>query len=135
MTRETLARMIDGQQYGDEITKSQESLAKKSGLLVVFGASDDLLEFRGDINGEIGAYGGTEAFITKRGLLPKHERCECGFCGYAKVKAKATRILACWSKGEFSWEISTSIPYSTFKIYEGEEKYCRGIVIDMKDVK
>lgn len=49
MTKEQLAEMLNGRQYGDETTPEIERLAKENGLCIAFGASDDLLEFRGSV--------------------------------------------------------------------------------------
>ena len=56
MTMETLAAILDGREIGSEITKAEADQAKAAGLVVVFGASDDLMEFRGAIYDEIGCY-------------------------------------------------------------------------------
>ena len=41
MTIKEFAGMLNGREYGHEITKKEEALAKKLGYVVVFGASDD----------------------------------------------------------------------------------------------
>lgn len=58
MTSKELAALLDGNQYGNEITKEQEMLALDHDLVVVFGYSDDDVELRGEINDEVGAYDG-----------------------------------------------------------------------------
>ena len=55
MTKEQLAELLNGNEYRDEMTKEQEQAAKQNNLLVLFGASDDLLEMRGAIRDEVGA--------------------------------------------------------------------------------
>lgn len=136
MTRDELAARLDGREYCDEMDDLEDNLAKCNGLVVVFGASDDLLEFRGAIHDEVGAYNGTSALITKDQLLQRHDRdCQCQFCGYEAIAKVATKIVATWGKGEFTWEITTDIPHSTFRIYEDGTPFCRGIVIDVCDVK
>lgn len=41
------AEKLDGRKYGNELTRDEEKKLKDLGLVVVFGASDDLCEFRG----------------------------------------------------------------------------------------
>ena len=41
--------------------------ARRANCVIVFGMSDDLLEFSGAIEDEIGAYEGTKAYISKGG--------------------------------------------------------------------
>lgn len=61
MTKEELAARLDGREYGSEMTEDEEAEAKEAGLLVIFGYSDDSIEFRGAFHvdgGEIGCFGG-----------------------------------------------------------------------------
>lgn len=53
MNKETLAEMINGRSYRNEMHKEEEQIAKESGLIVIFGACDDLVEFRGAIREKI----------------------------------------------------------------------------------
>lgn len=139
-----LAERIHGREYGSEITKDEEAIAKYAGLVVVFGASDDLMEFRGAIHDELGAYEGTTAYLTGEGLL--QNECNDDDCPhFKKLKENAATIKAVWNDsgegftweqdgGGFTWTYETSIPHATFEIHDGDEKYCRGIVFSLKDV-
>lgn len=69
MTKEQLAELLNGNEYRDEMTKEQEQAAKQNNLLVLFGASDDLLEMRGAIRDEVGAYDGGEYALALDGEL------------------------------------------------------------------
>ncbi|HET8685200.1 MAG TPA: hypothetical protein VFM18_00895 [Methanosarcina sp.] len=69
MNSKELAALLNGRQYRAEITKDEECQATQNNLVVVFGASDDLMEFRGAIDDELGAWEGTTAYLTKDGLL------------------------------------------------------------------
>ncbi|UZW13216.1 hypothetical protein OSC52_15370 [Clostridium pasteurianum] len=121
---------LTGREYGQEITKDEEKLAKELGLVVVFGYSDDNAEFRGAIYDEAGCYGGGEIFINKDGLI---EECECD-CKYFKLaKEKAKVIRAIWDK-EYCWKYETNIPHAEFEIFDDGEKFCKGIVFDIKDL-
>ena len=44
MTAKELAQRITGRHYMEELSEEEEILANKNGLIVVFGASDDLME-------------------------------------------------------------------------------------------
>ena len=46
MTKEELAAMLNGREYGKEITKAEEEKAKANGLVVIYGYSDDNVELR-----------------------------------------------------------------------------------------
>ena len=51
-------------QYRNEVSSMVAAIAKKNGLVVVFGASDDLCEIRGAEDDEIGCFDGGEATIA-----------------------------------------------------------------------
>jgi hypothetical protein len=131
LTKERLAERLRGRQYGDETTPEETRLAKESGLVIVYGASDDLIEFEGAIQEESGAYDGGSFYLTREGLI---ETCEDGCKYYRAALDKATELKAVWAKGEWSWQYETTIPHAKFEIFEDEEKYCVGIVFSLSDV-
>jgi len=133
MNKEEFAALLNGREYTEEMTKQEEVLAKESGLFVVFGASDDLMEFRGAIYDELGAWEGTIAYLDKNGLL--QNSCEDDRCPYfLKSQLTAKTIKACFDKDGYSWLYETEIPHATFEIMEGVDTYCRGLVISMSDL-
>lgn len=138
LTVATLAAILSGREYTKEITKEEAAQAKAAGLVVVYGASDDLMEFSGAIRDELGAFDGTTAYLTNEGLLTNDcEDSDCPF--FKKMKDKAATIKAAWhnngsADGGFTWTYETAIPHETFEITDGEERYCRGIVFALKDV-
>ena len=87
------------------------AIAEENGLVVVFGASDDLCEIRGAEDDEIDCFDGGKATIAG-----------------AKVKIN-------WCKDGYSWTYDTDIPHECFDVYEDGEKYCRGIVFSISDVR
>jgi len=135
MTKEQLAALLNGRQYRDEINKDEAKAAKEAGLVVIYGASDDLVEFEGAIHDEIGAYDGTTFWLTRKGPLEEHEDCECKYCGFQRAKDTALEIQAIWGKGGYSWQYETKAPHATFEIMEDGEKYCRGIVLSLNDIQ
>jgi len=141
MTKEQFAEMLNVRQYRNEIAETESKLAQEHGLLVVFGASDDLMEFRGVLDDEIGAWDGAIAYLTtdkqnRLSLLQVEDDDEDNIDEYRPF----TKIEAEWcpenEEGEViaSWLIKTDIPHVTFDITEDGELYCRGIVIDEADV-
>ncbi len=98
-------------QYRKELSLMAAAVAEENGLVVVFGASDDLCEIRGAEDDEIDCFDGGEATIAG-----------------AKVKIN-------WCKDGYSWTYDTDIPHECFDVYEDGEKYCRGIVFSMSDVR
>lgn len=138
MTKEQLARHLNGREYISEITSDEEREAKNAGLVVVFGTSDDLMEFRGAINDEAGAWQGTERFVDAKGLIPDFEQLDSddkdGLRDYFAREKDGRAIEAVWDSDGYSWTYLTKIPHVTFEIMEGGDKYCRGIVFSLADL-
>lgn len=137
MTKEELAATLNGREYTEEITDAEADNAKTAGLVVVFGASDDLMEFRGAIYDEQGAYNGGTALVDANGLLPEREQIDDDekLEDFFKRRKTAHKIEALWCKeAGYSWTFKTKIPHASFEVVEGAEKYCRGIIFALKDV-
>jgi hypothetical protein len=142
-TKEDLAKHLDGREYPMRLSKEELNVAKRNSLVVVTGASDDLMEFEVAINEECGAPG--EAYVTTAGLVPDHDDCECPFCGYKAAIAKAHAIEARWCARireayhavpvKIPWTFKTDIPHAVFNVMEDGEIFCRGIVFSLEDVK
>lgn len=138
MTRDELAKILDGRECGSEITRAEAKMAKESGLVVIYGASDDLAEIEGAFDDELDVSDGGFIPITKDGLL--QNKCDDEDCPYFAVLVKhATTIEAVWSDetGEPAWSYRTTIPHSTFNIKSDADEdliYCRGIVFALADV-
>lgn len=135
MTSKELAALLDGNNYYSEITNEQETIAADSGLVVVFGYSDDNVELRGAIDDEVGAYGGTTFHVTRNGVLhtPDCGGAECEY--FAIAKKRAAEIKAIWhDTGDACWTFETQIPHKTFRVYENGELFCIGIVFSAHDL-
>jgi hypothetical protein len=137
MTREEAATVLNGQEYGSDYFAINGKLfdeMKISGLVAVYGASDDLMEFNGAINDEIDAFNGTTAYLDSHGLIVNN--CPSDDCPhFAHMKKNAATIEALWcAEEELSWSFKTDIPHSTFDIFEDGEVFCRGIVFNLNDV-
>lgn len=142
MTKEELAGKLDGREYRKEIDLAEEKSAKEARLVVVFGVSDDLMEFRGAIDDEVGAYDGGEALVDARGLLPSRSDIDDDVIleDFFARRKLAWLIEALWcAEGEWRWTFRTDIPHATFEVGEtdGNETnpYCRGIVFSLDDLK
>lgn len=138
MTAKELAAALSGREYGMEIMPGEERDAKDAGLVVVYGYSDDNVEFRGAIDAEVGAWEGATIYITPSGLLEEPacdsaENCECPYFAAAKKTAKT--IDAVWGRGGTPWTFETNIPHETFTVFEDGEPFCVGIIFSMGDVK
>lgn len=130
MIKNELARLIDGREYGYESFRDVLQAAKEAGLVIVSGASDDLMEFDGAIYDEQGCFDGGKIFFNQTGVLQdEFERANCIealWCDESALDGNGNVI---------TWTYKTDIPHETFMMYEDGEPYCRGIVFDLADVK
>lgn len=114
-----------------ELTKSQKEFCKNHDIVVVYGYSDDNVEFDGAFRDEVGAWEGAEIYVDANGPI---QPCECE-CKYYKAAMENTkRINAFWYLDNWAWEFRTDIPHETFEFYADGEPYCKGIVFYKKDM-
>jgi len=137
MTKEELAAQLTGLEYPTRIPGSLIVAAQSAGLVILCGASDDLMEFYGARREEIGCYDGGTAFVDIEGVLPDRD-CLDGdekIAEYVHRQKSAKSIEALWCKEEgYSWTYKTEIPHATFEVVEDGEPYCRGIVFALADL-
>lgn len=132
MNAKEAAAQLDGSQYREEGSRELFAAMKAAGLVAVFGASDDLMEFRGAIDDEISAWEGVTAHLTAAGLLQND--CDNGGCPhFAKLQKQAKTIRAIWNEGPYAWQYETSIPCERFIVKEDDDLYCQGIVFALDD--
>jgi hypothetical protein len=138
LTKEAMAALLHGREYRNELPEEGSDAAGEAGLVVVFGASDDLMEFDGAISDEVDCCNGGTALVDSRGLLNR-DSIEDGddeaIADYVARKAKARSIRAVWGKGGVSWSYETDIPHATFDVLEDGEVFCRGIVFALADLE
>lgn len=123
------AQLLTGREIGEEISVNEARLAKSDGVVVVYGYSDDNIEFEGAIRDEVGCNDGGIILIDEDGPFSAEHKCDCDYCGFKARKDAAKKIEALWCKeGAYLWTYKTDIPHETFEIVEDGEPFCRGIV-------
>lgn len=122
MTAQQLALELNNCEYRREITEEQEVTAITYGLVVVFGASDDLTEFRGAIEEE---YGNGEIYFDEYGgQIPEDE-----------LRPNDKKNMNFIHTKYYPFSVQTDIPHSTFTVMEDGELYGTGIVFHIDDLK
>jgi hypothetical protein len=102
MTPLDAATLLNRREYGKEITHAESRMLRESGLVAVFGASDDLIEFRGAIDDELGAYGGASILLTADGILAE---CDDDCVHYRNARRAAVPVKAIWDDGSgWAWK-------------------------------
>ena len=121
------AEKLNGRAYGDSFDDVKQE-AKESGLVIVYGASDDLMEFDGAIYDEGGCFDGGRVYFDRNGVDQEGEE-------------RANWIDAVWCDGmnrdglPATWTYETEIPCERFDIWEDGEIYCVGLVFSIEDLK
>lgn len=132
--KKEIADLLNGNEYCMEVPDRDAQYAKENGAVIVFGASDDLMEFRGAIYDEVGCFEGGKVYFDSKGLITNE--CTNEDCPYFREKLlHAKHITARWDSEGYSWTYKTDIPHETFEILEEGMKYCKGIVFLMEDLK
>lgn len=133
-----VAEQLNGSEYPLRISNELAEQAKAAGLVIVYGASDDLMEFQGAIGDELTAMDGRTVLVDADGLLPDNDddiETDEDRARYYYRKGKAKTIDALWCKEpDYSWTYHTAIPHETFEVVEDGQPYCRGIVFALADV-
>ena len=137
LTAKQLAAALNEREYPVEISQYLEDSARESGLVIVYGASDDLTEFCGAIYNERDAYNGATHLIERTGL---HEiKCDLGpDCPnyHEPTASEAVPLKAVWHDDDGpSWTFEFPVQHETFQIIEDDQVYCVGIVFAMDDVR
>lgn len=105
--------------------------AKRKGIIVVYGLSDDLMEFDGAFRDEAGCWCRDRGPVTV--TFDEDGTSDDG-------KEHRNRILAYWCRDShtetdyYRWTYETDIPHEEFDTFEEGEKWCRGLVFLKKDI-
>ncbi len=144
-TKEELAKLLNNRPGTFGLTKEERNQCIKNGLVVVSGASDDLMEFDGAINEEYGAYGnGQSILFTKLGKEYNSEHDEMIETLEKELGISINIPLNSIDNFYFDennqnkylqWSYKTKIPHSKFKYFEDSEYYSIGIIFSISDLK
>ena len=144
MTKEELALKLNRRDRRARFEKTESAEAKENGLIIIYGESDDLVEFEGLLYDEIGAYDGTDFIIATKGMeIPSFDDeklyYKAEILQAIPIEEESTtsinRFKAVWNdEGNPCWEIQTELPHAKFEILEDGELFGIGIVIDFKDL-
>lgn len=123
-TKEDLAKILNGRQHRDEISKEERFLAKENGLIIVTIDDHNVIELDGLFNDVFTS----SVNINKHGeIKPCEEHCH-HFIKAMENSNKITRKL--------SSLIETDIKdVVTFDVFEGKELRYRGLVFDVESLK
>ncbi len=132
-----LAATLNGWEYRKPWPKDLIAQAKKSGLVIVTGASDDLVEFEGAIEDEFGA--SSELFVDGGGVIPSFDSLDKNNetelrAYFRREKRHSIKALWCAEPG-YAWTYETTIPHATFDLLEDGDTWCRGFIFSLVDLQ
>lgn len=132
-------------EYGWVPTEDQQTEMKESGLLLVMGASDDLVEVYGILRDEEGAWEGATLRLGPKGFIDMEDDVKTADIeAWRENLASSFQFTAVWCDegdepdfGEdgYSWRYKVDNTeefdpqVESFDVMEGAEKYCRAIVL------
>lgn len=139
MTKEQLAAQLNGRNYPLALELAVTVEAKANGLVIVYGASDDLMEFDGALYDEVIVYSGGYALVDAAGVLDLDQIDDDddeAIADFVARKKTARTIEAIWSEAgnEAAWTYKTDIPHATFEVLDEGDTYCRGIIFSLSDL-
>ena len=133
-----LAEEVDGLQYPLYIPKNLIAKAKNERLVILYGSSDDLMEFEGAILDEVGIGDGGKVTIGPNGLVPEWEDLNKDnpkiVKDYLENQDKNNTITAIWDDKGVPWTYKTTIPHYQFAVLEDDDVYCLGLVFSLDDL-
>lgn len=133
MNVKQLAELLDGIEYRVKLSPEIINQAEESGLVIVCGASDDLIEFQGAIDDELGSWDGGIYWIDEKGILPDPEDLQDNEMKDYLLRVEKAKVLnSLWCKTDkYLFTYETDIPHEKFNVVEGDGLYCEGIVFDI----
>lgn len=112
-----VAAKLNGREYGLELLPGEGNELAKAGIVVVYGYSDDCVEFEGAINTELDDWGKVDIPLIDG--KPFEAPCINETCPLLKQV----------------WKFNADFPCEKFLIYEDGEVYGEGLVYSLNDVK
>jgi len=129
MNKYDFANMLNGTLYGKVFSTDIFDLAKKHGLVVIHGISDDLIEIDGALSNELDVY--NKLHVEPDELYFSLDK--SGEVKYFNTPGEK-RIHVIYDK-EITWNFETDIENAAFYMLLDKKVYTKGIVINLNDLE
>lgn len=136
LTIKQVAARMNGREYLHEITRDEANELSYHGITVVFGASDDLVEFHGYIDDEIECYWEKATIPLLNGEILKKCSDDCDDyydCPLWKAALSKAKMI-CAQFTIDGWKFDAAFPHEKFLIMEDGEVFGEGIVFSKEDL-
>ncbi|MBQ8806584.1 MAG: hypothetical protein IJZ68_09100 [Bacteroidaceae bacterium] len=114
---------------GDEVPYHMVCEAQHQRYLVIFGASDDLVEICGHHHYEFDAFRPTTLYVTRNRVYSSDE------IHPTTAKPIHVEYSTPTATNPALWKLTTEIPHATYNIMDGDELFCKGLVIDLNNLE
>ena len=131
MTKEELAKKLEGCHYGlENVDKKLIEDAREHGLVIGYGSLNTVIQFEG------ATYEEGDELTEDSEMMYVDEASPNTIKAYWKGQCKGEE----GGNKEYFWSYETSFPVAHFRMVGrrtriNDEKYCEGIVFDLKDLK
>ena len=156
-TIEDLAKLLDGNEYRDETYNEYGidvcDICKKNKWIIIYGASDDLIEFNGFIDDEDGANDGALCKLVKPGDFYLEDEIDETYKKakdymFVPINEEELEVIKnnnytnncviemLWCPGgtNMSWQVNVrGVPFAKFNVMEDDEVYCEAAIIDISN--
>jgi hypothetical protein len=130
---EQFSNILHKPEIENHFSDSEINCAKRNGLIIVSGYSDDLIELDGAIQEEGDCFMGNDFHLIQKNGEWKLEQ---GIGNYNNISAKWYEGTETDEFGEtIPWTYETDIPHSDFLMTFRGDIFCKAFVFDIKDLK
>ncbi|MBE5801087.1 MAG: hypothetical protein E7319_02255 [Clostridiales bacterium] len=136
MTTKEVAAMLTQRAYGSEVTREETKQFAEAGIVVVYGYSDDCVEFVGAVESEIGVWNERDIPLLNGEpfFVPCADDCEDNHCVLLKETSKRLKHIYSKFSGN-GWEFDADFPHEKFCIFEDGDIFGEGLVYALADLK
>lgn len=148
LTKEKLAEMLNGH---DVLNRDMHGVPTNmevwnSNLVVLYGYSDDRIVVRGAVHDEIDSYGDDKMALVLAGekIDDDEDEMNIDIPGIFQLsddydQSNNPRLITVRygsvDNTQADWEFDTVMPHSTFMLNRKGKPFCKGIVIDLDEIK
>ena len=123
VTYEELAKLINGHNFEDKMTKYVMKVARDNNLVILSAIGNDTIELNGIIHDEIDLLHGGKIFMEEDGA-------------YTRPGENRVVINSFWDGTKTCmWTFLTKIPHAKFTINKNNKRWCEGIVFKLDNLK